>query len=92
MNANDKRIVKVFLDTDVPYIFLDSIDKILFDEFVKGKCDTLLKTASIDNDSILKIINLNKKLYSDIDYSNNENVIYYNLLRLVISIMNKYKE
>lgn len=92
MNANDKRIIRVFLDTAVPYIFLDSIDKILFDEFLKGKCDTLLKTASIDNDSVLRIISLNKNLYSHVDYSNNENAIYYNLLRLVISIMNKYKK
>lgn len=91
MNTNDKRIVKIFLDTAVPDIFLNSIDKLLFDEFLKGKCDTLLKTSSIDNDSILRIINLKNNLYNDIDYSNNENVIYYNLLRLVVSIMNKYK-
>ena len=91
MNKNDKRIVKIFLYSNVPYDFMNSVDKILFDEFIKGKCDTLLKTSSIDNDSLLKIIDLTNVLYSDIDYSNNKNIVYINLHKLVVSIMDNYK-
>lgn len=38
MNSIEKNIVKLFLDTSVPNEFLNSPDKILFDEFLKGKC------------------------------------------------------
>ena len=92
MKSSDKRLVKEFLYSNIPHDFLNTIDKILFDEFIKGKCDILLKTSSIDNDSLLKIIDLTNTLYSDIDYSKNENVAYINLHKLVISIMEKYKK
>ena len=89
MNSIEKNIVKLFLEISVPNEFLNSADKILFDEFLKGKCTIFLKNSKIDNDSFLKIVSLKNQLTKDINYQNNENVIYFNFMRLVISIMKK---
>lgn len=90
MNSIDKNIVKLFLEIGVPNEFLNSPDKILFDEFLKGKCTVFIKSSKIDNDSFLKIVSLKKQLSKDINFQNNENVIYFDFMRLVISIMKKY--
>ena len=50
MNSIEKNIVKLFLEISVPNEFLNSPDKILFDEFLKGKCTIFLKSSKIDND------------------------------------------
>lgn len=90
MNLIEKNIVKLFLDISVPNEFLNSPDKILFDEFLKGKCTIFLKSSKIDNDSFFKIVSLKNQLTKDINYQNNENVIYFDFMKLVISIMKKY--
>lgn len=90
MDSIEKNIVKLFLDTGVPNEFLNSPDKVLFDEFLKGKCTIFIKNSKIDNDSFLKIVSLKNQLSKDINYQNNENVIYFDFMRLVISIMKKY--
>ena len=90
MNSIDKNIVKLFLEIGVPNEFLNSPDKILFDEFLKGKCTVLIKNSKIDNDSFLKIVSLKNQLSKDINFQNNETVIYFDFMRLVISIMKKY--
>ena len=90
MNSIDKNIVKLFLEIGVPNEFLNSPDKILFDEFLKGKCTVFIKNSKIDNDSFLKIVSLKNQLSKDINFQNNENVIYFDFMRLVISIMKKY--
>lgn len=90
MNSIDKNIVKLFLEIGVPNEFLNSSDKILFDEFLKGKCTVFIKSSKIDNDSFLKIVSLKNQLSKDINFQNNENVIYFDFMRLVISIMKKY--
>ena len=90
MNSIDKNIVKLFLEIGVPNEFLNSPDKILFDEFLKGKCTVFIKSSKIDNDSFLKIVSLKNQLSKDINFQNNENVIYFDFIRLVISIMKKY--
>ena len=90
MNSIDKNIVKLFLEIGVPNEFLNSPDKILFDEFLKGKCTVFINSSKIDNDSFLKIVSLKNQLSKDINFQNNENVIYFDFMRLVISIMKKY--
>lgn len=90
MNSIEKNIVKLFLEISVPNEFLNTPDKVLFDEFLKGKCTIFLKSSKIDNDSFLKILSLKNELIKDIDYQNNENVIYFDFMRLVISIMKSY--
>ena len=90
MNSIDKNIVKLFLEIGAPNEFLNSPDKILFDEFLKGKCTVFIKSSKIDNDSFLKIVSLKNQLSKDINFQNNENVIYFDFMRLVISIMKKY--
>ena len=90
MNSIEKNIVKLFLEISVPNEFLNSPDKILFDEFLKGKCTMFLKSSKIDNDTFLKIVSLKNQLTKDINYQNNENVIYFDFMRLVISIMKKF--
>lgn len=90
MSSIEKNIVKLFLEIGVPNEFLNSLDKILFDEFLKGKCTVFIKSSKIDNDSFLKIVSLKNQLSKDINFQNNENVIYFDFMRLVISIMKKY--
>ena len=90
MNSIEKNIVKLFLETSVPNELLNSSDKILFDEFLKGKCTIFKKSSKVDNDSFLKIVSLKNQLSKDINFQNNENVIYFDFMRLVISIMKKY--
>lgn len=90
MNIIEKKIVRSFLEIGVPIEFLNSPDKLLFDEFLKGKCTIFIKDSKIDNESFLKIVYLKNQLSKDIDYQNIENVIYYDFMRLVISIMKKY--
>lgn len=90
MNSIEKNIVKLFLETSVPNELLNSSDKILFDEFLKGKCTIFIKSSKIDNDSFLKIVSLKNQLSKDINFQNYENVIYFDFMRLVISIMKKY--
>ena len=90
MNSIEKNIVKFFLEIRVPNEFLNSPDKILFDEFLKGKCTVFIKSSKIDNDSFLKIVSLKNQLSKNINFQNNENVIYFDFMRLVISIMKKY--
>ena len=90
MNSIDKNIVKLFLEIGVPNEFLNSPDKILFDEFLKGKCTVFINSSKIDNNSFLKIVSLKNQLSKDINFQNNENVIYFDFMRLVISIMKKY--
>ena len=90
MNSIDKNIVKLFLEIGVPNEFLNSPDKILFDEFLKGKCTVFTKSSKIDNDSYVKIASLKNQLSKDINFQKNENVIYFDFMRLVISIMKKY--
>ena len=90
MNSIERKIVKLFLETRVPNEFSNSPDKVLFDSFLKGKCTIFMKNSKIDNDSFLKIVSLKNQLNKDINYQNNENVIYFDFMRLVISIMKKY--
>lgn len=90
MNLNEKNIVKAFLKFNVPNEFLNTSDKILFDEFIKGKCTILIKHSRIDRESLFKIVSLKNQLSKEINFQNNENVIYFDFLRLVISIMKKY--
>lgn len=90
MNSIEKNIVKLFLEISVPNEFLNSPDKTLFDEFLKGKCTIFIKNSKIDNDSYGKIVSLKNQLSKDINFQKNENVIYFNFMRLVISIMKKY--
>lgn len=90
MNLIEKNIVKLFLEISVPNEFLNSPDKILFDEFLKGKCTIFIKNSKIDNESYEKIASLKKQLSKDINFQKNENVIYFDFMRLVISIMKKY--
>ena len=90
MNSIDKNIVKLFLEIGVPNEFLNSPDKILFDEFLKGKCTVFIKSSKIDNDSYVKIASLKNQLSKNINFQKNENVIYFDFMRLVISIMKKY--
>lgn len=90
MNSIEKNIVKLFLETSVPNEFLNSSDKILFDEFLKGKCTIFIKSSKIDNDSYVKIVSIKNQLSKDINFQRNENVIYFDFMRLVISIMKKY--
>jgi len=78
------------LEISVPNEFLNSTDKVLFDEFLKGKCDIFLKCTKIDAETFLKIVSLKNQLTKDINYQNNENIIYFNFMKLVISIMKKY--
>lgn len=78
MNSIEKNIVKLFLEISVP------------NEFLKGKCTIFLKSSKIDNDTFLKIVSLKNQLTKDINYQNNENVIYFDFMRLVISIMKKF--
>ena len=68
MNSIEKNIVKLFLEISVPNEFLNSPDKILFDEFLKGKCTIFLKSSKIDNDTFLKIVSLKNQLTKDINY------------------------
>ena len=90
MNSIEKNILKLFLEISVPNELLNSPDKILFDEFLKGKCTILIKSSKIDNDSYVKIVSLKNQLSKDINFQKNENVIYFDFMRLVISIMKKY--
>ena len=90
MNSTEKNIVKLFLEISVPNEFLNSPDKILFDEFLKGKCTVFVKSSEIDNVSYEKIVSLKNQLSKDINFQTNENVIYFDFMRLVISIMKKY--
>ena len=90
MNSTEKNIVKLFLEISLPNEFLNSPDKILFDEFLKGKCTVFVKSSEIDNDSYEKIVSLKNQLSKDINFQTNENVIYFDFMRLVISIMKKY--
>lgn len=90
MNSIERNTVKNFLEIHIPTDFLNSPDKIMFNEFLKGKCSTFIKTTYIENESLMKIISLKNQLYKDINFQNNENVIYFDLMRLVISIMKKY--
>lgn len=78
------------MEISVPNEFLNSPDKILFDEFLKGKCTVFVKSSEIDNDSYEKIVSLKNQLSKDINFQTNENVIYFDFMRLVISIMKKY--
>ena len=90
MNLIEKNVVKLFLETSVPNEFLNSSDKILFDEFLKGTCTIFIRSSKIDNDSYVKIVSLKNQLSKDINFQKNENVIYFDFMRLVISIMKKY--
>ncbi len=90
MNSIEKNIVKLFLKMSVPHEFENSVDKILFDEFLKGKCTLFLKNPKIDNDSYAKIVSLKNELSKDINFQKDENVIYFDFMRLVIAIMKKY--
>lgn len=90
MNSIEKKIVKEFLKIDVPTDFTNSVDKILFDEFLKGHCSTFIELEKMENESLEKIVSLKSKLSKDINFQNNENVIYFDFMRLVIAIMKKY--
>ena len=90
MTSIEKNIIKLFLNINVPHEFENSVDKILFDEFLKGKCTIFIESSKIDNDSYVKIVSLKNELSKDINYQNNENVIYFDFMRLVISIMKKF--
>ena len=90
MSSIEKNIVKNFLEIGVPNEFLNSPEKLLFNEFLKGKCATFIECSKIDNESFFKIVSLKNQLSKGINYQNNENVIYFDLMRLVISIMKKY--
>ena len=90
MTSIEKNIIKLFLNINVPHEFENSVDKILLDEFLKGKCTIFIESSKIDNDSYVKIVSLKNELSKDINYQNNENVIYFDFMRLVIAIMKKY--
>lgn len=90
MDSIEKNIVKLFLNISVPHEFENSSDKILFDEFLKGKCTIFIKSSKIDNDSYVKIVSLKNELSNDINFQKYENVIYFDFMRLVIAIMKKY--
>ena len=62
----------------------------MFDEFLKGKCTIFIKSSKIDNDSYVKIVSLKNELSNDINFQKDENVIYFDFMRLVIAIMKKY--
>ena len=77
MNIIEKRIIKNFLGFVVPAEFLNTSDKLLFNEFFKGKCSTFFKTSTIDNESLSKIVALKNDLLNEIDFQDTENVIYF---------------
>lgn len=78
MDSIEKNIVKLFLNISVPH------------EFLKGKCTIFIKSSKIDNDSYVKIVSLKNELSNDINFQKDENVIYFDFMRLVIAIMKKY--
>ena len=90
MNPVEKKIIKTFLEIKVPYQFFNSVDKDMFDCFLKGHCSTFLRTSFIDKEELLKIENAKKELTKDVDFKDIENVIYFDYMRLVISILKKY--
>ena len=92
MTSLEKKTIRNFLNTDVPREFLNSSDKLMFNEFLKGVCSTFIETYNINCEALTKIISLKNELYRDIDFLNDENSIYYNYVKLVISIMKKYEQ
>lgn len=92
MDKIDKQIFKNFQSILIPQQFLNTSDKLLFNEFFAGKFVTFLEKNIIDKESMKKIITLKNKLYNDIDLSNNDNLIYFNYFNLIISILNKYSQ
>ena len=74
MTSIEKNIVKLFLNINVPHEFENSVDKILLDEFLKGKCTVFIKSSKIDNDSYVKIVTLKNELSKDINFQKDENV------------------
>lgn len=90
MTSIEKNTIKNFLNLSVPYEFMNSTDKLLFNEFLKGICYTFVKTSRIDGDTVKEIVSLKNELYRDIDLSDNENFIYFCFVKLTIAIMKKY--
>jgi hypothetical protein len=91
MDSIEKKTIKNFLKLNIPKGFLNNIDKDLFDCFFKGHCYTFLGKSYIDNESIEKIISWKNDISKEIDFNNDENVIYFDYMRLVISIMKKIR-
>lgn len=90
MNKNEKKIVICFLNHIVPNCFVDSIDKLLFDEFIKGHCTVFVKTSKISKSDLSVIISNKNLLFNGMSFKNDDDIIYFDMMRLVISIFHKY--
>lgn len=92
MTSIEKKTIKNFYKLTVPREFQNTPEKDLFSCFLVGHCDTFLKTSKIDRESIQTMIDSKNTISNEIDFNKDENVIYFDYMRLVISIMKKYIE
>ena len=90
MNLNEKKIVKIFVYMEAPNDFINSAEKLMADEFIKGCCLSFFETGDIKSCAYSKMLDLKTFLSNSINFKNEENVIYFDLMRLVLAIIKKY--
>ena len=90
MTKTEKTLCKSFFNIPVPKAFLDATEKILINEYFKGKCQTLIDDGFVDSESFEKMTELKNYIANEIDFDDSDNVIYFDLLRLFLAITRKY--
>lgn len=90
MTKIEKLLCESFFHISVPQSFLNTSEKVLINEYFKGECQKMLDNDYIDYESYEKMNDLKNYLSSDIDFSDYNNVIYFDLMRLFLAIVRKY--
>lgn len=90
MTQIEKSLCNSFFNISVPQEFINTPEKVLINEYLKGKCKCIIDNEFIDYQSFEKMNKLKINLANEIDFKNFDNVIYFDLLRLFLAIAKKY--
>lgn len=92
MNSSEKKIIKIFVYMAEPNDFINSAEKLMANEFIKGCCLSFLESGAMEYSSYLQMKNLKNTVYDNVDFKNSDNVIYFDCMRLAFSIIEKYSK
>lgn len=91
MNKNEKKVLKIFLEWNVPKDFYSNPENITMVDSIYGLIDRLYSGEKISRLELDKynLDTYNKKRIGKFVSNNPENLIFYNLMKTCLLIMNK---
>lgn len=94
ITKSEKLVLKAFVEMQTPLDFETGVENTLFVDSVNGLVKRFLsgKKISIDEIKIYEPNSEAKEHFSKMLSNSNENLIYYNLVKLCFIIMKKYSE